>query len=80
MKMYSLSQYRNKCVGCNACVEIAPGRWRMSTKDGKATLINGKAKKDIYTVMIHSDELIPSKMAAERCPVNIIKLNPISVK
>lgn len=80
MKMYSLTQYRNKCVGCNACVEMSPERWRMSTKDGKATLINGKSKKGIYTVMIQSEELATATMAAERCPVNIIKLNPLSGK
>ncbi|RMD45861.1 MAG: hypothetical protein D6831_02855, partial [Aquificota bacterium] len=43
--------YREKCIGCNACVEAAPDRWAISKKDGKAVLLKGIEKKGIYTVI-----------------------------
>ncbi|RUM57541.1 MAG: hypothetical protein DSY60_04295, partial [Persephonella sp.] len=46
-----------KCIGCNYCVELAYNRWRMSKKDGKATLIGGINKKGFYTVRIGDEEL-----------------------
>ena len=32
--MFRIIQQRAKCIGCNACVEAADYRWRISTKDG----------------------------------------------
>ncbi len=43
--MIQILFYRQKCIGCNACVEAAPERWRMSRKDGKCHLIGGTEKK-----------------------------------
>jgi ferredoxin len=43
--MFKLIHYRNRCIGCNACVEIAYQRWRMSKKDGKAVLLGAIEKK-----------------------------------
>ncbi|MHB8402007.1 MAG: hypothetical protein ACYDCN_08335 [Bacteroidia bacterium] len=42
--MIRITQQRAKCIGCNACVEAAFYRWRISRKDGKCTLIGGKEK------------------------------------
>ncbi|MGL1889861.1 MAG: ferredoxin [Reichenbachiella sp.] len=73
--MFKITQYRDKCIGCNACVEVAPDRWRISKKDGRCTLVGGKEKKGIYHVDAHDHELEENKRAANSCPVNIIKIN-----
>lgn len=67
-------QYRQKCIGCNACVEAAPQRWRMSKKDGKSVLLGATQKKGIYSVIVHPDEYEPNLEAAKNCPVHIIKV------
>lgn len=69
--------YRQKCIGCNACVEAAEQRWRMSKKDGKSVLLGSKEKKGIYSVIVHIDEYEPNVEAAKNCPVNIIKVEKI---
>lgn len=66
--------YREKCIGCNACVEAAPDRWAISKKDGKAVLIKGTEKKGIYTIITHAMEYEANLEAAQNCPVNIIHL------
>ncbi len=72
--MIRIIQHRNKCIGCNACVEAAHHRWRISKKDGKSVLVGGKEKKGIYSVIIHEHELEENQMAAKNCPVNIIQI------
>ena len=75
--MVRIVQYRAKCIGCNACVEAAFYRWRISQKDGKCTLIEGKEKKGIYTVLVSDDEYESNLIAARYCPVNIIKIDKV---
>ena len=72
--MVRIIYYRSKCIGCNACVEAAPFRWRISQKDGKCTLIKGVEKKGIYTVLVGVDEAESNKTAARNCPVNSIQI------
>lgn len=72
--MIQITQFRNKCIGCNAGVEAAPSRWAMSRKDGKCTLVGGKAKKDIYTINVPDIELDENNRAAAACPVKIIQV------
>lgn len=67
--------YRNKCIGCNACVEALRSRWRMSRQDGKSVLIGSKEKAGIYMVMVDDEEYLQNKKAAENCPVNIIRIS-----
>ena len=43
--MVVITLQRNKCIGCNYCVEHAPNQWAMSGKDGKAVLIHSSEKK-----------------------------------
>ncbi len=74
MRKFRLIQYRENCIGCNACFEAAPERWRMSKSDGKCTLVGGTQKKGIYTNIISEIELEENKLAAANCPVNIIKI------
>ena len=75
--MIRITQHRSKCIGCNACVEAAYYRWRISRKDGKCTLIGGKEKKGIFQVLTGDDEYEDNKTAAKHCPVNIIKVEKI---
>ncbi|MBP9186474.1 MAG: ferredoxin [Bacteroidia bacterium] len=70
--MIQVIQFRNKCIGCNACVEVDSSRWAISRKDGKCTLVGAKAKKDIYMVNVPDFQLEELKKAAEVCPVKII--------
>lgn len=72
--MVRILYHRKKCIGCNACVEAAPDRWRVSKKDGRCNLIGGKEKKGIYQAVISMDEYDQNKLAADNCPVKIIRL------
>lgn len=75
--MIRITQHRSKCIGCNYCVEVAPGRWIMDEKDGKSTLTESRNKKDIYITTTTDDEYDANKEAAEICPVNIIRVEKI---
>ena len=75
--MVIITHQREKCIGCNYCVELAYDRWRMSKKDGKVTLIGGENRKGFYTVKVGDEELDENQRAAEACPVNIIKVKQI---
>jgi ferredoxin len=72
--MPKLFHYRQRCIGCNACVEIAYDRWRMSKKDGKAVLLGGVEKKGVYMANIRPDEVDENQRALQACPVNVIKM------
>lgn len=72
--MVIITQQRNKCIGCNYCVELAFNHWRMSKKDGKATLLNSVDKKGFHTVHIDNSEYDDNVRAANACPVKIIKV------
>lgn len=69
-----ISQNRKRCIGCNYCVEFAPERWRMSKKDGKATLLGAVEKKGFYTARVGEEEYDANLKGARACPVNIIQI------
>lgn len=75
--MIRITHQREKCIGCNYCVEIAYDRWRMSKKDGKCTLIGSKEKRSFYNVVVGDDEYIANVNAAKACPVKIIKVEKV---
>lgn len=75
--MVIITHQRDKCIGCNYCVELAYSRLRMSKKDGKATLLGGENKKGFYTVRTENEEYDDNMKAANACPVNIIKVKMI---
>jgi ferredoxin len=75
--MVIITQQRDKCIGCNYCVELAYQRWRMSKKDGKCTLIGAKASRGFHTVRVGDEEYEENIKAAEACPVKIIKVKKI---
>lgn len=68
--------HRAKCIGCNACVEAAPSRWRMSKKDGRCNLIGSEEKRGVYRVNVHEHEYEENVRAAEHCPAKIIQVQP----
>lgn len=72
--MIRITQQRDKCIGCNACVEAARSRWRMSRKDGKSVLLNGVKKKHIYSIVVGDDERSENMQASKNCPVRIIQV------
>lgn len=73
--MPNIIHYRNKCIGCNICYEMMPQIWRMSKKDGKATLLNAIQKKQTSILQIEASLINESKNVAKACPVKIIKIN-----
>ena len=75
--MIRIIQQRAKCIGCNACVEAAYNRWRMSRKDGNSTLVGGEDKNGFVQVVVDDHELEDNLRAAENCPVNIIQVTKI---
>lgn len=71
---HKVIQQRNKCIGCNACVDMAPQRWRMSRADGRSTLIGGVEKKGFWSADIDPSEVNANRIAAAVCPVKIIQV------
>ena len=73
--MVIITLQRAKCIGCNYCVESAPGQFQMSKKDGKAVLLHAKEKKGFYTLKSQDNSIIDrSVKAKEVCPVKIISV------
>ena len=75
--MIEITQQRNKCIGCNACVEASYSRWRMSRKDGKSMRMDGVKKRNVYSVIVGNDEYKENRKAANNCPVRIIRLKQL---
>lgn len=73
--MIRIVHYRNKCIGCHACVTVAPERWRMSRKDGKSVLLGGTEKKGVWTAVIREDEKERNIQAEKVCPSRVIQVN-----
>ena len=72
--MPKIVHYRNKCIGCGICYELQPELWRMSKKDGKATLLKAILKKDVFIVSLPEASKNHSLEVAKKCPVKIIKV------
>lgn len=73
--MLKILFHRSKCIGCNYCTEAAPLRWQMSKRDGKSVLIGGKEKGGVFQVDIGEAEREANALAAELCPVKVIRLS-----
>ncbi len=75
--MIVITLQREKCIGCNYCVEHAPERWAMSKKDGKSVLLDSRERSGFYTAKVNDEEFEANKNAAKSCPVKIIKVTKI---
>ncbi len=73
--MVIITLQRQKCIGCNYCVEVAPEQFTMSQKDGKSTLINAYERKGFHTLKETDNEIFEQvKQAADLCPAKIISV------
>ncbi len=72
--MANIIFYRNKCIGCGICFEMQPALWRLSKKDGKASLLKSIPKKDLFVLPAGNPVLPLAKEVALACPVKIIKI------
>ncbi|SDS45985.1 ferredoxin [Winogradskyella sediminis] len=73
--MVIVTLQRHKCIGCNYCVEMAPGQFQMSKKDGKTVLLNTKENKGFFTLKSNDFEILEAcENASKACPVNIISV------
>ncbi len=70
--MVKIIQYRNKCIGCGACVATCPKFWEMAN-DGKANLKEAK-KNDSGDFELEAEDVFCNQEAASACPVQIIKI------
>ena len=78
--MIRIIHFREKCIGCNACVELAPNRWRMSKKDGKSVLLEGEENNNVFQAVVGDDEFKANQSAARTCPTNVIKVEKMGRK
>jgi ferredoxin len=71
--MVVVTLQRAKCIGCNYCVELAPGQFQMSKKDGKSVLLKSTEKKGFFTIKSHDHSILEGcENAQKACPVKII--------
>lgn len=73
--MPKLIHYRNNCIGCGVCYEMQPALWRMSKKDGKATLVKAVRKKEVFVLEVPVHLAEESAGVVQACPVRVIKLS-----
>ncbi|TPN86722.1 ferredoxin [Aquimarina algicola] len=71
--MVVVTLQREKCIGCNYCVEMAPAQFQMSKKDGKTVLMHATEKKGFHTLKSPDNTIFDScEQAQKACPVKII--------
>lgn len=76
--MVVVTLQRNKCIGCNYCVELAPEQFQMSKKDGKSVLLRSQEKKGFFTLKSPDEAILDScDQAAKACPVKIISVKSV---
>lgn len=76
--MVIVTLQRNKCIGCNYCVEMAPQQFQMSKKDGKTVLLHSVEKKGFYTLKSKDYTILEAcENATKACPVKIISVKTI---
>ena len=76
--MVVITLQRNKCIGCNYCVELAPNQFQMSKKDGKTVLLHSTDKKGFFTIKSYDESIFDSSNEAKKaCPVNIIEVKQV---
>ncbi len=76
--MVIVTLQRQKCIGCNYCVELAPKQFQMSKKDGKSVLLHSKDKKGFFTLKSNENTIFDEcDNASKACPVKIISVKMI---
>ena len=64
--MVIVTLQRDKCIGCNYCVEMAPEQFQMSKKDGKTVLLRSTEKKGFFTLKSHDDSIFEACENAQK--------------
>ena len=73
--MVVITLQRNKCIGCNYCVELAPKHFQMSKKDGKSVLLHSQNRKGFFTLKSNENSIFDDcDNASKACPVKIISV------
>ncbi|NHN26942.1 ferredoxin [Flavobacterium jejuense] len=76
--MVIVTLQREKCIGCNYCVEMAPNLFQMSKKDGKTVLLNAIDSKGFYTLKSPNHTIVENgELAVKACPVKIISIKVV---
>ncbi|MBD3330245.1 ferredoxin [Candidatus Peregrinibacteria bacterium] len=75
MKEHRITHKKDKCIGCNSCVLIAPQNWQMNNKEGKAELIGAKKERHLRTAKIFECDLEANLTAEKTCPMQAIKID-----
>lgn len=76
--MVVITLQRQKCIGCNYCVELAPQQFQMSKKDGKSVLLHSAEKKGFFTLKSSDETILDScENASKACPVKIISVKHV---
>ena len=70
-----LQHNRPECIGCAACVAVAPDFWEMTEDGSKSDIKHGKnLDKGGQEVEVDEEHLQANKDAADCCPVNVIHI------
>lgn len=73
--MVVITLQRNKCIGCNYCVELDPKHFQMSKKDGKSVLLHSQNRKGFFTFKSNGNSIFDDcDNASKACPVKIISV------
>ncbi|MDM1043586.1 ferredoxin [Myroides sp. 1354] len=76
--MIVITLQRDKCIGCNYCVEVAPQHFQMSKKDGKTVLLRATNNKGFHTLKSPDYTILEACEQAEKvCPVHIINVKEV---
>ena len=73
MTKFIIEYDRDNCIGAGPCEAVAEKFWQIKA-DGKADLIGSKREGDLLILEIDDKDLDINKLAAESCPVNVIKI------
>ncbi|MFP4567517.1 MAG: ferredoxin [Candidatus Woesearchaeota archaeon] len=71
---YLLELDKLNCIGCGACVAVAPDHWEL-TDEGKVSISGGVKRVDSWEEKpISKQDLQENTEAAESCPVGVIHI------
>lgn len=76
MAKYKIVHDRPGCIGCGACVAVAPDFFEMGS-DGKSSLKGANKVGETEEREIDEKDFAPNNEAAKGCPVNVIHLTDL---
>ncbi|PKQ62454.1 hypothetical protein BZG02_12035 [Labilibaculum filiforme] len=72
--MTKIKHFRDKCIGCAYCVEIAPEFWKMNMEDGRCDLVGSARNRSWFELEIFQDEVERNRKVAAICPGKCIRI------